>query len=246
MSDVLAVVADEPAEDGVLRLAEHLGHLLAGRMRRFPVAAREQREFADSVVAEIRDESVGVAVLRVDPDPDRAFWEIIRRSRKPVVALPRGVEVGERPISRVLLPLDGTVVSARAVTPAVQLLLDAGTEVIATHVFDTSTVPAFWDQAAHGRPAFSDEFVRRHLPGGVRLALRRGSAAEQVLAESELTGADLLLLGWAQLLTPGRAGLVRRVLAGPVPVMLVGTGSGRSDDEEGTFGPPPRDEDPGV
>jgi nucleotide-binding universal stress UspA family protein len=182
-------------------------------------------------------------VLRVDPDPDRAFWEIIRRSRKPVVALPSGVEVGERPITRVLLPLDGTVVSARAVNRAVQQLLDAGTEVVATHVFDSSTVPAFWDQAAHGRPAFSDEFVRRHLPAGVRLALRRGSPAEEVLAESELTDADLLLLGWAQLLTPGRAALVRRALAGRVPVMLVGTGSGRSDAEKGTFGPPAGPED---
>jgi nucleotide-binding universal stress UspA family protein len=239
MSDVLAVVAAEPAEDGVLRLAEHLGRLLVARMRPFSVTAREQREYADCVCAEIGDEAVRVAVLRVDPDPDRAFWEIIRRARKPVVALPSGVEVGERPISRVLLPLDGTVASARAVSPAVRQLLDAGTEVVAAHVFDTSTVPAFWDQAAHGRPAFSDEFVRRHLPAGVRLALRRGSPAEEVLAESELTDADLLLLGWAQLLTPGRAALVRRALAGRVPVMLVGTGSGRSDDEKGTFGPPP-------
>jgi hypothetical protein len=95
--------------------------------------------------------------------------------------------------------------------------------VVVLHVFDASTVPRFWDQAAHARRAWEEEFMTRFCAQpGARLELRSGAAGQQVVDVAATEGVDLITLGWSQRLDPGRAQTVRRtVLEAAVPVMLV-------------------------
>jgi nucleotide-binding universal stress UspA family protein len=66
----------------------------------------------------------------------------------------------------------------------------------------------------------------RNLPEGVELELLRGVPAEEIVAAAEAHHADLVVLGWSQRLSAGRAPTVRRALVeGSVPVMLLGTGT---------------------
>jgi hypothetical protein len=123
----------------------------------------------------------------------------------------------------VLVPLDGTPEAAAAVAQTVGLFAGAGVDVVVLHVFDASTVPRFWDQAAHARRAWEEEFMTRFCAQpGARLELRSGAAGQQVVDVAATEGVDLITLGWSQRLDPGRAQTVRRtVLEAAVPVMLV-------------------------
>ena len=99
----------------------------------------------------------------------------------------------------------------------------AGVDLVALHVFDAETVPRFWDQAAHARRAWAEEFLARYCAQpGMRLELRSGVAGEHVLDVAEAERADMIALGWSQHLDPGRARTVRRTVRDAVvPVMLV-------------------------
>jgi hypothetical protein len=221
MSELLAVLEEHQEPDEVLGLAAAVAALLSVKVRRLLVPASEASAF--KVLAALEEDSVNAAVLRGEPDPDALFWEVIQQSAKPVVVTPFGAADLSRPIARVLLPLDGTPETAKAVAPTARQLLAGGTAVVATHVFDKSTVPAFWDQAAHSHEPWTREFLRRNLPAGDRLNLRHGRPPEEIMAESVATGSDLILLGWSQRLAGDRAPTVRLALEGNVPLMLVGT-----------------------
>lgn len=226
MSELLAVLEEHQDPDDVLMLADAVASLLSLRVR--PLRIPTSEASVSAVVAEVAAASVSAAVLRGHPDPDAMFWEVIQQSRKPIVVTPFGDADLSRPIARVLLPLDGTPETAKAVNPTVGRLLASGAEVLAAHVFDASTVPAFWDQAAHSREPWTREFLLRNLPAVHRLDLRSGQPPEEILAESEDMGSDLILLGWSQRLAGDRAPIVRLALEGNVPLMLVGTETGQS------------------
>ena len=228
---VLAVVGPTRA-DAVRRLAGAVGPLLDAEVREVDAAAG-----AAAVVAEADRRSVAAVVLAGDLDPDAPFWEIVTSTGAPVVVLPAGTPVTPRPMEVVLLPLDGTADAARAVSPVVHRLLEGGAHVIAMHVFDAATVPAFWDQAAHSGAAWSEEFLTRHLPRGVALDLRSGRPPEEVLSEAEHLGAGLVVLSWARRTDAGRARTVRLLLTGRIPVLLVGAVGGPSRARARDLGP---------
>jgi nucleotide-binding universal stress UspA family protein len=226
MTEVLAVspTPDQATLDG---LARDLADVYAGRVSHCdsgPPGATGTAK-AERVLARADRAAVGAVVLDVDPAPRTAFWTIIRRASKPVVAIPPGVVV-DQPLRTVLVPLDGREESSLAVAPVAARLLAAGLVLGAVHVLEASTMPEFCDQAAHDPPAWSSEFLRRHLPDGVHLDVRSGRPAEEVLDEASRSGADLILLAWSQSLADERARVVRKALSGPLPVMLVGTGFG--------------------
>ncbi|WP_167769088.1 universal stress protein [Nocardia sp. CS682] len=151
-------------------------------------------------------------------------WRIARDSRTPIVAVPSGFRCAT--IQRVLVPLDGTVEAAAAVAETAQLFRAADVEVIVLHVFDRRTVPAYWDQAAHERVAWEEEFLSRYCTPyfgspGPALTLRNGVPAESVveIADNE---ADLVILGWSQCMPPGHAEVVRRAMTDlAVPVLFI-------------------------
>jgi len=139
--------------------------------------------------------------------------------------VPPGTSAGiGAPLRTVLLPLDGAAETEAAVTPTVRLLADADLEVVVVHVLTDQQVPAFLDQAHHALDAWGHEFLARHAvtEPAPRIVLRAGTPGRNVLEVAGTEAADLIVLGWSQDLSPGRAEVVRLLLAdADVPVLLV-------------------------
>ncbi|WP_330178591.1 universal stress protein [Nocardia sp. NBC_01503] len=158
-------------------------------------------------------------------------WKIVRRSAVPIVLVPPTMVAAQYGIERVLVPLDGTEEASYAVAESVRLFCAAGIEIMVLHVFDSTTVPAHWDQAAHARAAWETEFLARfcapYFPGLCQtLTLRSGAVGDNIV-DVAAEQADLIVLGWSQRLEPGRAQIVRNAVAtATVPVMLVPVTSG--------------------
>ena len=221
MSEVLAVLADGN-EEQITQVAAAVAALMRAELRPFRQdigAAPGCR--ADAVLEALGGPGVSAAVLAAETDEAAACWRVVQRADKPVVLVPPGA----RPtgtISRALVPLDGTGRSAAAVADLVGLLAGAGVDIVVLHVFDATTVPMFWDQAAHAGQAWSAQFLERHVPTGARLELRTGTPGEHVVSVADAERTDLIALGWSRHLGPGRALTVRRsVVEAGRPVLLV-------------------------
>ncbi|MFF5248698.1 universal stress protein [Streptosporangium sp. NPDC000095] len=239
MADVLAVVDDGGDEDeaaAVTGVARAVAEILRTGIREIHLAPGSgARETATTVLRELERTSTLLGVLADGAPPGVMSWWVVRRCTKPVVLLPpssvpsvtpvtRGTPVApHHVISRVLLPLDGSFEAAAAVIETARLFTRTGVDLVVLHVFDEVTVPRFWDQAAHARQAWEQEFLARHCAcPGVRLELRSGVAGEQVVSVAAAEHVDLIALGWSQHLDEGRARTVRETLAGArVPVMLI-------------------------
>jgi len=189
------------------------------------------RRAAGQVLRALHSPGTLLVVLAGDESSQPIWRRVVQRSARPVILVPAAAEGGRPEIRRVLLPLDGTAQSAAAVAETVELFARAGVDLVVLHVFDADTVPRFWDQAAHARRAWAEEFLARYCAQpGARLELRSGVAGEHVLDVAEAERADMIALGWSQQLAPGRARTVRRtVLDAVVPVMLVPMASERRD-----------------
>jgi nucleotide-binding universal stress UspA family protein len=150
--------------------------------------------------------------------------EVAEKLPRPLVVVPPDVE---RPgvLRRVVVPLEGSL--SASITPAeiLELAEDTELEVVAVHVHDEASIPAFGDQPQHETREWAREFVARYCPvgvGDVRLETRVGRRDEEILRATEEVEADLIALGWSQELAPGRAPVVRAALErAHVPVLLV-------------------------
>jgi nucleotide-binding universal stress UspA family protein len=141
---------------------------------------------------------------------------------KPVAVVPPDATL-ERPIQSVLVPLDGTALSATALQEIVELASNAELQIVVAHVQQERSLPAFSDHLPHEVRAWSEEFIARYCPSAtdVALELRVGEPHEHVLDILRRSRCDLVALGWSQDLAGGRAAVVRRMLAeSPVPVLL--------------------------
>jgi nucleotide-binding universal stress UspA family protein len=149
---------------------------------------------------------------------------IIARTPVPVIVVgPSASDPAPSRFSRVLVPLDGTPAAARAMEDVVALFAACNVDVVVHHVFDRETVPAFWDQAQHAHESWSREFLARWSSRpGAAITLRRGNAADAILAAAAADHADLIALAWAQDSSPGHADVVKNALLHlPVPVLLI-------------------------
>ncbi len=217
VGSVVTVLEDDDGRP-LLDVAAALATLLGCGSRQVRVPPGEPAQQADAVAALLGEDDV--AVVSAD-GPTSVCWELMRRAPAALVVLPPDPRV-PRHVTEVLLPLDGAPDTAAAVAPMAQRLVDAGAHLRAMHVFDAGTAPAFWDQAAHSHEHWTEEFLLRNLPAAVELDLRRGRTCDEVVAEAERAGADLVMIGWAQDLGEGRARTVRRALdSGHVPVLLL-------------------------
>jgi len=221
-AEVLAILGH--GYDGpVTQTAEVIARLAGGQVRPLRLAADlSPQRAARQVIRALRQPGTVSGVLS-GSQMSRPLWRpVAQRSAKPVVLVPARARLPRR-IRRVLLPLDGTARSAAAVAEAAERFARGGAELVVLHVFDTQTVPKFWDQQAHAGQAWEQEFLARFcaLPGA-RLELRSGTAAEHVAQVAVAEQADMIALAWSQRLGPGRAAAVRRTIAeAEVPVMLV-------------------------
>lgn len=144
--------------------------------------------------------------------------------RTPVVVVQPNAEVSSR-LRRVLVPLEGDTSSTLAPRSLVELAEGAEIDVTALHVDGVDEVDEGWTRA----------FLARYCPWGVRNVRleRRGGRREEVvpLVAAELQS-DLIVLGWAQQLSDGRAPVVRAVLErSKIPVMLIPVLVGGGDDD---------------
>ncbi|HET9188199.1 MAG TPA: universal stress protein [Acidothermaceae bacterium] len=192
---------------------------------------------ADAVVQGILDDvaSADVALIALPYSPGHAahlVTDVIQRCPRPVLVVPvlkRPLETIE--VDRVLVPLNGTALSADTVAEAVDMFCAHGIDVVVLHVFDESTVPKFWDQAEHARKSWAEEFLARFCDRpNARLELRSGAPGANIVDVAVAEHADLIALGWAQNLSPGHARAIRAALANSaIPVLLLP--QSQADDE---------------
>jgi nucleotide-binding universal stress UspA family protein len=166
---------------------------------------------------------VRVAIASERPVGSTAL-QVITVLRKPVVVVPPVVAPPSR-IESVLVPLDGTTASAAALRETVEFARNAAARITVVHVAQRHTAPPFENHLPHEVDAWSREFIARYCPSAtdatLELRVRDGEPDEHVLDILRRSNCDLVTLGWSQDLAPGRAAIVRRMLAeSPVPVLL--------------------------
>jgi len=243
---VVAAVDASPAAQVVMQVARTMADVLGAPMSavhvREPGEPFDDATWADGTSVQLVDGDPAEALLtafadeqvvgvigardqRDDPRPTGGVAAtVIARVTHPIVVvgpttrLPRHGRV-----ARALLPLDGTAGSATAVEPVAAVLGRAGVDVVVQHVFDRTTVPAFWDQAHHETESWTREFRARWCSEPVtRVKWSGGAAAEEILAAGLADDVDLIALSWAQDARPGHAAIIKSVLThAHVPVLLV-------------------------
>ncbi len=149
---------------------------------------------------------------------------VAEAARKPVVVVPpEYVWEPQAVLRRVLVPLDGTEASARASRHVVDLFSGSGVEIVVLHVFGRNSVPAFWNSSRDDLDEWSSEFLSRFAEElDAELDLRTGAPGQEVLSAGSAHEVDLIVLEWAQRLSPAHGEVVREVLASSgVPVLLL-------------------------
>jgi nucleotide-binding universal stress UspA family protein len=143
---------------------------------------------------------------------------------KPVLVVPPDADPPQM-FRRVLVPLEGSVSSSLAPRWLFELGGDAQFDVVALHIHDQESIPAFTDQPQHEVSAWTREFIQRYCPWGVgtvRLETRVGRIGELVPLVAEECGCDLIALGWSRHLSSDRAPVVRETIQrSHRPVLLV-------------------------
>ena len=247
MRRVIAAIDSSAAARPVLAVAARVAELLGAELEALHVAdgdeaARVQAEAVglrlrivpgptvSSLVAAARPREVVAMVLGARGTPagrrpaGRTALEVITSLRKPLVVVPPE-DARRGPVRRLLVPLDGTATTAAALRGTIEFARGCELDVVVLHVHDESTLPPFDDHAEHETRSWASEFLRRHCPGPpeeLRLELRVGMPHDHIVRVAREADVDLIALGWAQDLSPGRAAVVRETLAkSSVPVLLV-------------------------
>ncbi len=247
---VVAFIEDGPPATPVIAMARALSEVLNTSMAAIHVgedvnqttrdiAAEAQAplrvvpgEPIEQIVAEMSSRHVIAGVLGARRQPagprpvGHTALEVITRVDKPVAVVPPDAIVPlPEEFDRILVPLNGTTTSAKAVEVVCDAYARSGVEILVLHVFDKDTTPGFWDQPHHAAEAFGAEFLARFARHpGAKVTLRSGIPEQSVLAAALEEWVDVIALGWSQRLDPGRAGVVRQVLSeAPMPVLLVPT-----------------------
>lgn len=150
---------------------------------------------------------------------------MVRRCRAPLLLMRPSDETREaRPISdrtfrRMLVALDGSETSERALGAALQLAIAAQAPIVLTNVVQ----PPYEERAAHEQylRGYLEEVARRAVLQGREVETRLVVDYEPALAILELadeTGSDLIVLG-----TQGRGGLRRMILGSVADKVIRGT-----------------------
>jgi nucleotide-binding universal stress UspA family protein len=184
----------------------------------------------EQIVAAAQDPSVVALVLGArgvhgGPQPaGHTALDIITRVAKPVTVVPPHAQPREQ-LARILVPLEGTSESSRALADTIKLAHQRQLEILVLHVHSPATVPAFSDHDPHATRAWEQEFLSRYVStphDHVSLLRQLGVAADDVVAVAHETAADLVVLAWNQNLSPGRARVVSETLAhSDIPVVLL-------------------------
>lgn len=153
----------------------------------------------------------------------RTAMHVLQRATKPIVVVPPDATVGaSRPLRRLLVPLEGEVVSSEPVLASLGPLIAKEVELVVLHVFTSATVPRVLDHPARDLSLWGDEFVARHCPAASRIELRTGPVGARVSEVATEEAVDLIVLSWSRDSSPGHAAVIQDVLgSAPVPVLLL-------------------------
>jgi nucleotide-binding universal stress UspA family protein len=146
---------------------------------------------------------------------------LVESSDKPVVVVPP--EAVSPPVfRRLLIPLEGTDTTSRAVIERLRPLIADEIEVVVLHVFTEATLPPMLDRPEYDLEILGQEFLLRHFPHATSIELRPGPVARRVGEVSAEERSDLIVLSWSQDSSGDRAKVIREVLAGsPIPILLL-------------------------
>jgi hypothetical protein len=253
---VLAAL-DEPAAPAVAHFAAALARVLGAEAD----AIHVQTDGLETAEAAATSAGIPVRVvhgdvttaLRREAEADDVVAVVLGRSSRPrggpvgavaarlltALAKPVAIVPADTPhpsrLTRVLVPLEGTVSPSLVPHRALQIALSEELDVVCLHVFDPAWAPAFSDQPQHEMASWTAEFLARYAPadlGDVRLEMRVGRPAEQIVAAAAELDADVVAFGWARELAHGRAPIVRAALAEarlPLFLIPVRVGNGNSE-----------------
>lgn len=150
-------------------------------------------------------------------------------------------DVGASTFRRLLLPLDGTPATATALRPATELASRLGASIDVLYVASRDQVPhaepgsigapRYVDQPQHEWPHWANEVIDRLCRScadcppdvQVRVFLAHGAVGAEILRFAAQHRPDAIVLVRQSELEPGRALVIRAVLAqAPCPVLIVG------------------------
>src|SRR5690606_9621903 len=125
--------------------------------------------------------------------------EVLERASRPVVVVPPEAVAGpDRPVRRVLLPLEGDVSSARPLAEDLGDLVSDDVELVVLHVLTATSPPPILDHAEWDLPLWTGDFLERFCPMATRIDLRTGPVGPRVLDVCAEVDADLVVLSWSQ------------------------------------------------
>ena len=248
MSKVIAAVDDSPIALAVVGTGEAVATLFGSALEVVHVcegnedavraslisSGREVRLLSGPVTSAIAEAAAAADVAAVvlgagggrpgGPIVGSSAEQLITSVPIPVVVVPARASAPSR-IRRILVPLDGMRTASDALRRTVGLSVQPDVRFIALHVHTQTSLPMFSDQPHHEVRAWSAEFLRRHalpISATAPLRVRVGQAGDEVLSVAAQEGVDLIVLGWGQDLSAGRAAVVRStLLRATVPVLLV-------------------------
>lgn len=140
-----------------------------------------------------------------------------------------------RHLRRILVPLDGTPEAVQSVADAARLAERAHARLLMLHIVSSDPLaarphvaPAYSDQYYHELEAWRDEFMRvgfaacdRPADVSVDVTLRLGEPALAIAQFAAEEDCDLIVAAWGGQLSPGRAAVVRKLLAeAPCPLLF--------------------------
>lgn len=252
---MLAAIDGSPRSAAVLSAAARVGKVLGARpeavhvveggpgragareaaaAERIPLHVTEGRvveQLTDwATFADVAALAVGVRHDVAD-GPDEPHGDVLRELMTslsaPLLIVPEHVP-DEADISCVMVAVDSAPQAVAALEGTSAALADRAVRVVAVHVLEPETAPPFVDQPHHFASAFAEDLRARTAPGAeIDIALRAGEPPGRLLDAAQELGADLVVLAWNQDLGPGRAAVVRRLVAGgDIPVLLVPAPSG--------------------
>jgi len=173
----------------------------------------------------------------------RVAEQVVAQVTRPILLIrPEAASLKyDRPLQRLLLPLDGTPTTATLLTPACELASRLGAAVDLLYVAGPGqtlpdepgsiAAPRYVDQPQHEWPQWANEVISRlgaasaKCPPDVltRTFLVQGDIGEEIARFAAEHHSDAVVLARRSHLEPGHAGVLRAVLdTTPCPVLLIG------------------------
>jgi nucleotide-binding universal stress UspA family protein len=218
---VLAVLRASQPRSPVLGFAQLFASMYGSRVRAEQVAEPHDGNTTGELARVAEHPDVQVVVVGSRNPLARA---LAVRLRKPLLVVPTHATVPTS-LERVLFPLEGTKSTTASIRSLLERLpFDPGAELIALHSYTENDAPPYADHEPHDTEERVRNFREHYVPPGLAgpVEFRYGPPEVVVPEVADALAATLIVVSWSQVFAPGRAPLVRALLANPKrPTLLV-------------------------